>query len=212
MKPLSEFQGRWNGATQTIRFTWDARALGTDGYIVIAAVVGEGSSLRLDVARYTVKEVRTLPGDGNTVTMKVPVGQAGVRKMMFCGASAPALKDVDDNAVLQICRSDPSCLTAVMMGRAEIAWSDSVSTQDTVKLVTLEVTSNCDISNGVLGYRCVYGKDLVVTLPFPGDVGKGKQKYSPILVPRDCEVTVVPYDAQFGGNLMIKKKNKLFGF
>lgn len=212
MKPLAEFQGRWNGAMQVAQFTWDARALGTDGCIVIAGVIGDGANMQIDFSQYNVLEVRALPGNGNQFTKKIAVGQSGVYKLQFCGLSLPSARELHDDEMLDICRRDASCLTTVMMGKADITWSESVSVQDTVKLVTLDVTSSCEISGGVLGYQYAYGKGLIVKMPFPDRIRQGKQSFRPILIPRDCEIAVVPYDTQFNGNLKIKKRNKLFGF
>lgn len=213
MKPLVNFQGRFDSGAQTLRFTWDARALGTDGYIVIAAIVGEGTAMQIDFSRYIVAEVRTLPGSGNMIPMKMIGGQTGVYKMTFCGFSVPTSKDFDDDEMLRICRNDSSVLISVMMGRAEIIWTANTSIQESVKLITIDITSNCDIAQDVLGYQYAYGKDLFVKLPFPGMIKQGKQcGYGPVLVPKDCEVAVVPYDAQFSGNLVIKQKKKIFGF
>ncbi len=213
MKALKDFKGSWNSHLQCIQFSWDAKAIGTDGYIVIAAVMGSGASAKIDISSYKVLELRTLQGTGNMYNMKTTVGRSGVYKMVFCGVSVPSTRDIQDNELLEICRTDPGSLTSVIMGRAEITWSANTATQDDFKLVTIELTSNCEIAAGVLGYQYQYGSDLIVKMPFPGPIHQGKQGgYGPILIPRSCDISVVPYDSQFNGNFTINYKKKFFGF
>ena len=213
MKPLSDFKGRWDSTTQRIKFTWNAKALEKDGYIVIVAINGEGDAISLNSRTYFAGDVRSIEGQGDSISMSVPAGSRGVYKMVFCGVSALNASEASDIDVLNYCKSNPECLMAVMMGKAEITWSEKNTKLDFVKVVEMEITSNCEIESGVLGYQ--YSKDNVkINMPFPGKIEARKRtKYPPILIPKDCDIAVVPCDVQFGGNLVIQKKKKsIFGF
>ncbi|MBE6679646.1 MAG: hypothetical protein E7598_03895 [Ruminococcaceae bacterium] len=213
MKPLSDFKGRWDSTTQRIKFTWNAKAIEKDGYIVIVAISGEGDSISLNSKTYYGGDIRCIEGQGDSISLPVPAGSRGVYKAVFCGISALNASEANDAAVLDYCKSNPECLISVMMGKAELSWTEKCVKQDFVKMVEIEITSNFEIEPGVLGYQ--YAKDGVnIKLPFPGKIeARKRKKYPPILIPKDCDVAVVPCDPQFGGNLVIQKKKKsIFGF
>jgi len=211
MKSLKGFQGRWNGSLQCIQFSWDSRSLGTDRYIAIVSINGEGSALKVDFNNYMFMDIRSLQGDGNPISFKNTFGGTGVYRIQFCGVSVESKAEVTEENILAFCQKDSECIAQVMMGRADITWTASTSVFENVKSVSLSVRSSCDISNGVLGYQYAFGQNLFVKMPFPGMIRQGAWcDYPPILIPKDCEIEVVPYDSHFSGNLIITKKRSWF--
>ena len=213
MKPLASFSGKWNPSMQAIQFQWDARALGNDRYIYIIGIVGNGNDMRLDMTQLSLLDVRNPANQSNSSLIKrITNGRAGVFKMLFCGFSSPlAAGSQNEASVIEACRNDPSFLTTVMMGQASITCQIGTSVQDNAKVVTFDITSNCEISPGVLGYQ-YHCDNMVITIDFPGVIAKGRTEFKPIAIPKNCDINVVPFDKQFAGNLEIKQKNKLFGF
>lgn len=211
MKPLESFQGKYFGAGRFLQFNWDAKAIGTDSFIMIAGLVGNGSSLKIGFRK--VYKIQTLPGQGNTVKLENIAGvfgATGVQKIVFCGLSAANSAEFSDDAVFEFCRENPDKLAQVMIGEAHVVWKAKTKVQESVKIVELELNSTSNVSQGVIGYQYSMGNKLQVRLPFPGNITPGKKVYPAILIPKECEIEVVAYDSQFSGNLFIKKKTGLF--
>ncbi len=208
MKPLVNFQGKLTA--NGIQFTWDVKALENDAYIILVGIIGSGDSIKINQNCVKLLSLQSMEGDGSSYLMQNMSGSAGVQKAVFCGLSSET-KSTDEE-ILEMCRSNPDCMISVMMGRADIEWSDHAKVVDNVKIITFELNSNTEISQGVLGYQYSYGSELIMKLPFPDRVHQGKHNYPPILIPKDCDISVVPYDDQFKGNLNIKKKKKRLFF
>ena len=118
--------------------------------------------------------------------------------------------NISDEEILLACKNDSNYMTKVMMGRANIAFIVQNSTSDNTKTVKIILKSDSDISEGVLGYKYVVDNCEIITA-FPGTVSRGKTVYPPVLIPKGCDLSVVPMESQFSGNLFIEaKKNRLF--
>jgi len=210
MRPLSNFSGKWNPAAQAIQFQWDPSTLENDRYVHIVSVNHNEHGFSVDVQNYTFLDLRTA-ASLSSATMKIRSGLAGVFKMYFFAFSTATSGTQDDAAVIQACEQNPSLLSAVMVGQANLLCVIGTSTQENAKVVTFEITSDCAISDGVLGFQYPCDNMRIVTA-FPGPIKKGKNVFPPVLIPKDCAMQVVPCDKQFVGNLNIKEKNKLFNF
>ena len=211
MNVLENFQGRYFASGKFIQFNWDPKSVGTDSFVVIAGVAGSDNALKV-ICQKTNK-IQNLPGQGDSFkldNLNGVFGNSGVQKIVFCGFSVSSLAEVTDEAIFEIYRTHTDKLAQVMIGEAKIVWKAKTKVQDNVKIVEIELNSTSKVSQGVIGYQYSYGSSLQVKMPFPGDVPPGKQNYPAILIPKECEIAVVPYDSQFSGNLSIERKKGLF--
>lgn len=213
MNSLHNFKGSWDAHLQEMNFSWDAKGMGNDKYIIIVEVIGQGSSMQVNRSNYFLRDVRSLPGNGNSLTVKMQSNSGGVHRRVFCGVSFELHKEAEDSVLYHHCVNNSDCFIKVITGRADVSWSTSSTIIDDYKIVTMDITTNSDISEGALGYRYSCGKDLEIRMPFSFHISAGKHTgIGPILIPKDCEVAITPYDQQFAGNFVIKKKKNIFGF
>lgn len=210
MKAIKGFCGHWNPDKRAIQFNWDVSSIGNDRYIYIVGLKEDEGSLKIDMSKSVVFDICDMRNTNQSSTfMQINDLRIGVYKMLFCAYSMPQATICSDEEILKICESDPLYTTTVMMGRATISYVIEYTVVDNAKLTKIYLKSDSDIAEGVLGYRyCVDNCEIINS--FPKVINKGKTSYPPILIPKDCEIQIVPIDRQFSGNLMISSKKSKF--
>ena len=210
MRPLSSFSGKWNPMMQAIQFQWDSSTLENDRYIHIVGINQDEHGFSVNARNYAFLDLRTA-SSLSSASMKIQNGFAGVFKMNFFAFSTAVSGTQSDAAIIAMCEQNPEVLSSVMVGQANILCTIGTSTQENAKIVNFEINSDCTISQGVIGFQYPCDNMNIVTA-FPGVIQKGKNVMPPVLVPKDCDMHVVPCDKQYAGNLNIKEKYKLFNF
>lgn len=211
MKAIKGFCGHWNPDKRAVQFQWDVSSIGNDRYIYIVGLKENEGSLKVDVSDNTVFDISDVRNTNQSSTfMSITNLRTGVYKMLFCAYSMPQATNCSDEEILKACNSDPLYTATVMMGRAAISYVAEYTVVENAKLTKIHLKSDSDIAEGVLGYRYFVDNNCEVINSFPKAINKGKTSYQPILIPRDCEIQIVPIDRRFSGNLMISSKKSKF--
>ena len=210
MKAIKDFCGNWNPDKWAIQFKWDVSDIGNDRYIYIVALQEVDGSLGVDLSKSLVFDICDMRNTSQSSTfMQISNLRVGVYKMMFCAYSTPTATNYTEEEIIKACQSDPKYTTTVVMGRASISYVSQCTVVDNSKIVKIHLKSDSDISEGVLGYRyCVDNCEIIT--PFPKGIAKGKTSYNPFLIPKNCEIQIVPIDKRFLGNLEITAKKSKF--
>ena len=210
MRAIKGFCGYWNPDKRAIQFKWDVSSIGNDRYIYIFGLKEDNGSLKIDMSKSIVFDICDMRNTNQSSTfMQITNLKIGVYKMLFCAYSMPQATVCSDEEILKACESDPLYTTTVMMGRAVITYVAEYTIVENSKITKIHLKSDSEIAEGVLGYRyCVDNCEIINS--FPKAINKGKTSYPPILLPRDCEIQIVPIDRQFSGNLMISSKKSKF--
>ncbi len=210
MNPVKDFSGRWFPEKSAICFKWDAGSLGNDRFIYIIGIREENGTYRLEKSQNLVFDISDMRNVSSSTTfLKISNIKMGFYKMQYCAYSLPKPTVLDDDTIINACRENKAFLTTVVMGRANIVCLCESSVAENAKLIKIHLKSDCDVSEGVLGYRYMLGNFEFVST-FPGVVKRGKTQYPPILIPKNCDIQIAPVDRQFSGNLAITyKKSKL---
>ena len=210
MRAIKGFCGYWNPDKRAIQFKWDVSSIGNDRYIYIFGLKEDNGSLKIDMSESIVFDICDMRNTNQSSTfMQITNLKIGVYKMLFCAYSMPQATVCSDEEILKACESDPLYTTTVMMGRAVITYVAEYTIVENSKITKIHLKSDSEIAEGVLGYRyCVDNCEIINS--FPKAINKGKTSYPPILLPRDCEIQIVPIDRQFSGNLMISSKKSKF--
>lgn len=207
MKPLKGITGQWVPERQSIRFSWNAEALGTDRYIFIVGVMNDGTGWRID-PRSRVAIDLGMSVYGSSAMMPVSGSFNGVAQKLFFACSCGETEGWNEESILRACSGTKEYFLDVMIGKAQVKYKLKQTQVEGAEVVTVTLVCSCGIEKNILGYAYSYG-GLKVLLPFP-TIMPGKQEFPPFLVPRGCSVTIMAYDPRFAGNLSIEEKRSPF--
>lgn len=213
MRPVKGIVGKWIPSRQMLQFHWEAEALQNDRYIYFVEIKSDGNKMRVDSNSVWLFDSRD-PQNPSLSDKYIKLSGSGAGRVMlkkFFVYSTDTSSDRNEEVILNECAGNCKYLVDVLTGTAQIEYSMKSSEIKNSKIVGIELNSDNNIGEGIIGYS--YKLDnVLIKHSFPA-IPRGNTKYPDIAIPSNCVLRIVPFEERYAGNMSIKEKKKsLFNF